>query len=395
MIRGPHRTIDAAWALVLAYASFGFFWGTWVVVFSDFLHLHDLTPGGASSALVALSVTSIAVMILATPRLESWPRRSSLSLAFGLQAVGAVGIALAPTGLLLPVFALTGAGTGLIDVFVNAAASEVEIAGGRPVLQWVYAGYSFGGVLGALGTGLLLSGGAESAWPLVLAAAVQVAAATMCKFKVFFQEGRAKLERPAGSSLSVFVRAPLLLVPALVVMSTFFIEGSMDVWSVIYLRRTLGASTIAGSLGFSAFGLAMGTGRIFAASILFRMGRRRTISWSAAGSILAAAVAVTTSNPVIASIAFLVLGFSMAAAAPAAFGVAGGPAAGVVVAAITTVGYTGFVVGPPIMGWLADEIGLRATMAALMVATAGIGAGAMLPWPQPDVSEEKGASSLR
>ena len=63
----------------------------------------------------------------------------------------------------------------------------------------------------------------------------------------------------------------------------------------------------------------------------------------------------------------------------AAFGLAGafGLDAGMVVAAMTTVGYTGFVVGPPIMGRLADQVGLRATMAALLVATLGIAAGAI------------------
>jgi hypothetical protein len=175
-------------------------------------------------------------------------------------------------------------------------------------------------------------------------------------------------------SLSAFVRAPQLLIPAIIVISAFFIEGSMDVWSVLFLRRTLGATALAGSGGFAAFGLAMALGRAFAARILFALGYSRTVLFSGLVSLVAGGLAVLTTSPVAASGAFLVLGFAVAAAAPAAFGIAGGwgerPAAAI--AALTTVGYSGFVVGPPILGTLADRLGLRVTMTALLVATAGI-----------------------
>ena len=63
-----------------------------------------------------------------------------------------------------------------------------------------------------------------------------------------------------------------------------------------------------------------------------------------------------------------------------------GKDAGVVIAAMTTVGYSGFVIGPVLMGRLADEVGLRATMAVLMLATAGIVIGALFRWPSVDAS---------
>ena len=369
----------AARVLSAGYGSFGFVWGTWVVAFPAFLGAHGLTPGGASSILVALSVTSIAVMLLIAPRLESLPRRSTVGAALAIHGIGAVLIGLAPSGALLAVFAVTGIGTGLVDVFVSAAGQEAEVRSRRPVLQRVHASYSLGGASGALSAAVLLESGASWRAALALAGAVQLAAALSSRRSpALGASPTASGSRPAVS-LVAFARAPLLLFPTMVLLASFFIEGSMDVWSVIYLRRTLGASTLTGAASFAAFALAMAAGRGFAARILFGLGYRRTILFSGLGSMAAGLVIVTTSEPLVAGGAFLVLGFTVAAAAPAAFGLAGafGLDAGMVVAAMTTVGYTGFVVGPPIMGRLADQVGLRATMAALLVATLGIAAGAI------------------
>jgi MFS family permease len=188
---------------------------------------------------------------------------------------------------------------------------------------------------------------------------------------------RSPSERLTRVSLTAFARTPMLIVPALVILSAFLVEGSMDVWSVIYLRHTLGASILAGAMAFAAFALAMTIGRAFAARILFDLGYRRTILVSGVGSLVAGIGAAVAGSPVIAAIAFLPLGFFIAAAAPAAFGLVEGsgehPA--VAIAAMTTVGYAGFVVGPPIMGWLAQTAGLRATIGLMVLATAGVALG--------------------
>ncbi|MGH2788505.1 MAG: MFS transporter [Actinomycetota bacterium] len=121
--------------------------------------------------------------------------------------------------------------------------------------------------------------------------------------------------------------------------------------------------------------------------MLFELGYRRTILLSGVGSLAFGLIAVLAQDPWIAGSAFLGLGFSLSAAAPAAFGMsetAGGDA-GLAIGAITTVGYAGFVVGPPAMGWMADNIGLRASFGLLLAATAGVAASGALsrPGPQP------------
>ena len=79
-------------------------------------------------------------------------------------------------------------------------------------------------------------------------------------------------------------------------------------------------------------------------------------------------------------IAFLLLGFMISAAAPAAFGLVEGSGedAANAIAAVTTVGYTGFIWSPPLLGWVAQSFSLRAAMGVIVVATLGIIAGGWL-----------------
>jgi hypothetical protein len=359
---------------VAGYGSYGAFWGVWVVVFAEFLEHHDLSPGQAGLRLVATSVAAVLVMTFVAPRLEGLRRADTVRLGLAVHALGILAVGLVPTGWLFPAFALLGVGTGLVDVFVNAAGHDIESAARAPVLQWAHAGYGLGGAVGAMAAGAALTGGVDFRAIVAVAGAANLAGAVWATRSIGLRgRGRADGGRVA---LGQFIVSPWLLLPGVVVLSAFFIEGSMDVWSVIFLRETLGASALAGAAGFAAFALATAVGRAFAARVLFGFGYRRTILVSGILSMGAGLTAVLTSSPTVASAAFLVLGFAISAAAPAAFGLAGGEGGGPAIAAVTTVGYTGFLVGPPILGWLAEAVSLRATLAAVAAAAVGILAGA-------------------
>ena len=134
------RSSSVIVTLFCGYASFGTFWGVWVVVFGDFLARHRLSEGGASLFLAALSITSIATMTVVAPSLVKLPRRVSVALALAFNGVAVLLLGVAPRGWLLAAFALTGVGTGLIDVFMSLAGQQLEVSEGKPVLQWVHVG---------------------------------------------------------------------------------------------------------------------------------------------------------------------------------------------------------------------------------------------------------------
>ena len=114
---------------------------------------------------------------------------------------------------------------------------------------------------------------------------------------------------------------------------------------------------------------------MFAGRVLFGLGRRTTIMASGAGGMLGGAIATLASDPTQVAFGFLLMGFSIAAAAPAGFGLVEEVAPDDqthAIAAVTTVGYSGFVWSPPIFAWLAQAFDLRAAMALIVCATIGI-----------------------
>jgi fucose permease len=174
-------------------------------------------------------------------------------------------------------------------------------------------------------------------------------------------------------SVSALRRSPALWIPALTVLFCFLVEGSMDIWSGLYLREELGASPAAAGAAFVAFAGSLCVGRLFAARVLFGLGPRRTIVIAGIGGGIGGTIAVLADSTPVVAAAFLLMGFAMSAAGPAGFSlverISDDPNA---IAAVATVGYTGFVWSPPLLGWIADTIDLRAAMAVIVLATVGI-----------------------
>jgi hypothetical protein len=370
--------------LFAAYSVFGVYWGVWVVVFGDFLRANDLTEGTAGFQLGLLAVVSILTMTLLSPRLQRYPLSVTVPLGLFAMGFGAMIVGHASGGWLALGFAVLGIGNGLIDVFVNVGGQMIEASSRRPVLQFLHASYNVGGIVGALGAGIATLSGVDFRVRLSVTAAVLavIAVWTATSSQLRAQPGPSATETKI--SLSIFLRSRALIVPAIVVLSAFFVEGSMDIWSVIYLRRTLEASALAGAIAFATFSLAMAFGRITAGRVLFGLGYRATLRVSGVGSLVAGLTAAITRSTVVAGIAFVFLGFFIASAAPAAFGMIAetdeDPA--LAVAAMTTVGYSGFVVGPPLMGLLAERAGLRATMMVLVAMSLGVVAGGVFGRPE-------------
>lgn len=167
----------AAAPLMVGYWSFGQYWGTWVVVFADFLRAHRLSEGQAGVELGALSIVSIVTMTLVAPRLQSLPLAATIPLALVTMGLGVVLVAYLPTGALLAAFTVLGVGNGLIDVFINVGAQSVEARTRRPALQWLHASYSVGGVTGAVGAGIAHIAGVPYRIPLATTGVLMAAVA--------------------------------------------------------------------------------------------------------------------------------------------------------------------------------------------------------------------------
>jgi MFS family permease len=367
--RTAHR---ATLPLLAGYLAFGQYWGVWVILVFEFQRFHGLTESRLGFLYTLLSLTAVAVMLVVAPRLQRLPLSTTVPASLLVLAAGSLVIAFQPTQLIVLGFVLVGAGNGLIDVYMNVAAQRVEVARRRPVLQWLHASYALGGVSGAAVAGLVLAAGADFRWGLAYAGVVLAAGAAWTGHTA--PSERSPEGAQAVFSVSALFRTPALWVPALAVLFAFLVEGSMDTWSGLYLREELGASAGVAAMAFIAFSGAIFLGRMFAGKVLFGLGPRTTIIVAGVGSLVGGLLATLTSNLAVVGAAFLILGFTISAAAPAGFGLTEDidedPTSAI--AAVTTVGYTGFIWSPPLLGYVAQTVDLRAAMTVIVVATVGI-----------------------
>jgi MFS family permease len=362
-------------ALLAGYWAFGQFWGVYVIMITGLRERHGLSYSENGQLLTMLSITAVVVMAFVAPRLAPFPLRTVVPVSLVTLGLGSAALALAPgTAILVLAFAVVGAGNGLIDVFMNVDAQRVEVVTRRPVLQWLHASYAAGGVTGAAVGGIAGSVGLDFRFAFWFAAAALVVTALM-NVAVGTSEASATNESALRFSLSAFLRHRGLWVVGLAVLFAFLVEGSMDTWSGQYMQDQLGATAGETALAFAAFSASLFLGRLFAGRVLFGLGARATILIAGVGAAVGGAIVATTDSTLVVGAAFLLMGFSIAAAAPAAFGlverIAPADQANAI-AAITTVGYSGFVWSPPIFGWLADAFSLRTAMAVIVSTTIGI-----------------------
>jgi hypothetical protein len=357
--------------LLAAYWSFGQFWGVWVILVFEFQRHHSLTDSRLGLLYSLLSIAAIATMLAGAPRLQGLSLRASVPLSLTSLAIASLSLAVGPTSALVATFVLVGVGNGLIDVYVNVAAQREEARTRRPVLQWLHASYALGGVTGAAAAGILRTVALDYRLGLAASGVALLGAAW---WNLRSASGEPAAEGAASVlSISALRRSPALWVPALTVLFCFLVEGSMDIWSGLYLREELGASPAAAGAAFVAFAGALFLGRLFAAKVLFGLGPRRTIVIAGIGGGIGGTIAVLAQTTPVVAGAFLLMGFAMSAAGPAGFSLveetSDDPNA---IAAVATIGYTGFVWSPPLLGWIADTVDLRAAMAVIVLATVGI-----------------------
>ena len=374
-------------ALLAGYWAFGQYWGVWVILVANLNDAHGLSYGDQGFLLMLLSIVAVVVMAVVAPRLSRVPLGTTVPIALMSLGVGAVMMALLPTELLWLAFVVVGAGNGLIDVFMNVDAQRVEVATRKPVLQWMHASYALGGITGATIGGVVGALGVDYRAGIVLTGLPLFLTA-------WWNARHGSTDTRSGAdgtvfSLSAFARHRGLWVAALVVLFAFLVEGSMDTWSGLYLRDQLGASAAAAAVAFAAFSGSLFLGRMFAGRVLFGFGPRATILTAGVGAALGGALAASTDSTAVVAVAFLLMGFAISAAAPAGFGLVESVAPNDqtnAIAAVTTVGYSGFVWSPPIFGWIAESFDLRTAMTVIVSSTLGIVfAGFLSPKRAPDV----------
>ncbi len=287
---------------------------------------------------------------------------------------------LAAPGPLLLAAALVafGAGNGAMDVSMNAHGVAVERALGRPIMSSLHACWSFGGLAGAGAVAAAVALGVdprlEGACATFLLWVVVVGATAYLRDASLHADGA---PTPAGFALP---SRAVLLIGALcfLVMTT---EGAVADWAGIYLTGETGASRAVSATGFAGFSLGMALARLSGDGLVARYSRRNVLVGGAVLAATSLAILLVAGHAAVAVVAFVLVGIGVANAVPLLFSAAGRvPPAGPSLAAVFTIGYLGFILGPPVIGVLADAITLTWALAVVcgaLVLVAALGGRAV------------------
>lgn len=264
-----------------------------------------------------------------------------------------------------------GAGCGFVDVSMNGHASALEERWGTPIMSSLHGGFSLGGLAGAALGGALAAGDWSTAARLWIPVGI---AALMTVLALPRLGPGPRTPRPAKRGFGLALPGRALIGLGIVAAFCFVVEGAVGDWSAIYLDRVAGSGLATAAAGYAAFSIAMAAVRFAGDRAVAILGARRIV---VGGGLLAAAglaLAVLVPMPLVASVGFALVGLGLGNVAPVAFGLAARtgstPAGGV--APVASLGYLGFMCGPPLIGFLAGAMGLRLALTCLIVAPAAV-----------------------
>lgn len=365
------RALWSARALFFANGSSMGVWSAFVPIVREDL---DLSIAVLGASLFMMTGGAMAAMPLAgalSARFGSTPLRV-ISVLFSLSLLLPV---LSPSlPLLLGAFLVFGALNGAMDVTMNAEALAVEERLGRPIMSSAHACFSLGGLAGATLAGALLT--RFEPVTTIFAIVPLTFAGTLWGLRTLLppEEGREQQDIPPVRLRPDRYIAVLGTLAFLALMS----EGAMLDWSATLLRTEYDASTGFAAAGYAVFSGAMAAGRLTGDYLAARLSRPLLFQISATLGGTGLLLGLLPGSIVTVLIGLACLGLGLSNLIPILFSAAArGNArqAGPAVSIVATLGYTGFLLGPPLIGFIAEATDLKLGIGVVAVLTLSIALG--------------------
>jgi MFS family permease len=335
-------------------------------------HLH-LSAGVLGLTLLGPPVGAVAAMsVIGAILVKVKPRRvvGSMFIPFGV-ALCALSFVDSPWQLFVALF-VWGASTGSIDVAMNIEAAALQDFIGRRIMSRFHASYSVGGLTGAgagavaAATGLSFNVNFIVVGVLVLIVGVSASAVfskTPVKPRVSSTSSVVETERSARRPTFSWTLVGL----SAIAFGCFLAEGAVNGWSAVYLHSSLKAGAGLAALAYTVFSCAMATGRLLGDHMAERIGPVRLVRFSAAIAAIGFAGALFAGQVATAMVGFVLLGLGMSIVVPLVFTAAShlerpGPS----LATVNSFGYFGVLVGPGLIGGLADAVGLPSALGVIV-----------------------------
>lgn len=353
-------------AIGLVFMTVSILFGSWVTRIPDMKSNLNLNEGTLGLSLLGMSIGALIMM----------PFSAWIMSKVGTGKTMFFGIIIATLTMALPAFAtsfwtlvmflfVAGLFHGLTDVAMNAAAATIEQSQRIRILSTCHGMFSLGGMFGAI-LGSYLAGYGVSVQVHLMSLSIIMVVVILLISKSLLNVEDAEIEKgklfviPSGALIG------LAIVGFIIMMS----EGAIADWSAIYIKDYLNGTAAIAGLGFAGFSLTMALGRFIGDSIIPKYGSRKIIQVGSTLGAIGLALVIFIPNIYVAILGFTIVGLGFSCVVPILFSAAAkvpGIASGTGIAAVTTSGIFGFLIGPPAIGFIAHEFNLTIALGCVMV----------------------------
>lgn len=341
-------------------------WASRIPSIQQALHLTDAALG---LVLFALPVGSMLALPLSGWLVNIWGSKKLAMHALLVYSIILVAVGYAPNSTILIIcLVLFGMAGNLGNIAINTQAVGVEALYGRSIMASFHGLWSLAGFTAA-GIGAFMIG--KELIPLhhflMIATLIMIGVAISYQFLL-------PDHKKNVTSTSLFVKPDKsLLILGIIAFCCMICEGAMFDWSGIYFQKVVQADKDWVGAGYTAFMCTMATGRFVADFVTSRIGFKKTLLFS--GLLIATGLGIAVVFPYLLTsiIGFLLVGFGVSSVVPLVYSQAGKSqrlTPGMALAAVSSIGFLGFLFGPPIIGVVAGLFSLRISF--LLVAVMGL-----------------------
>lgn len=345
-------------ALLVQYFCMGFIFSSLLSRFPAIKELYSLSDAQLSFIPFFMSIGSLSIM----------PFCALFIARYGSKKVSIMGYAfilLLPLLVLMPNLfllylccALYGLSIGLTDVAINANSLIVERAYKRPILGMFHALFYVGMFTGACTSVLFLLNGLSVEWHFALV--------TVFSLLMFYINRRFFLQetppKSMDTSFKLMLPKGLLLLIAFIALCGRIIEGGISDWSTVYMNDIVKLTAVYAPLGLAAYSAFMSFGRFFGDRVRAAYGDVQVLLGSCILTAIGLLVMISVPHVVVAIAGLFLCGLGLSCLVPIIYSLAGKQnkvSPGVGLAMVNTISGTGFLFGPSIIGFIADQYSLR------------------------------------
>ena len=362
---GRYSRRATRWGVLSFFFVQGLGFASWASRIPDIKLLLGLSDAGLGTVLFALPAGSFIGLPFAGFLVTRYGSQRIATLAAALYSLALLSIGFSAhtwqlvVGLLI--FGVTG---NMVNIGINTQAIGVEELYQKSIMASFHGAWSLAGFAGAAVGGLMVSSG--------ITPGIHYVVITTCSL-IIIATGQQFLLRtkPASDDHPLFVLpdGPLLRL-GVIGFCGMACEGAMFDWSGVYFQTVVMAPAALVTVGYIVFMCAMAGGRFTADWLVNHLGRKRMIQVS--GLLITVGLSVSVAFPYLipATLGFLLVGFGVSSVVPLIYGAAGKSqtlAPGLALAAVSTISFFGFLLGPPVIGYIAEAASLRWSYALIAV----------------------------